>query len=468
LSIRNVSVIGADAGDFTIESSNCQGASIAPGANCVINVHFVPRSAKFCEATLVITHNGPGGRSEAPLSGIGAAPAISLSQTELQFGVVETGASGKPQPVTVINTGNAPLRISDLSLSGRGAFAVLKTNCANGAVNPNSICAIEIGFSPQKTGAFNQSLIIKSNAPGSPHLVKLIGTGARRERPKLGVNPNSVVFDDQIIGRGGKPRDVKLSNEGDGTLTINKISLDGDGARDFKIVRNCEGAKLMSNGNPCNVVILFTPLATGNRRADLVIDSNDEGSPHRAALSGNGIPRPGPVILHFFADRSDVEPRKGVPLCYGVANTDSASISPEIGQVKPVEKACVNAYPNQTTTYTLKALGADGQSVTKSAIVVKPPIRPDPRPEQSPAPKILFFTASPKVVAPGKSVRLCYGVVNASSAYINHGVGDVKPVESDCRAVALKETTTFTLTAKGANGRSDSQTVTAQVEYTIK
>jgi hypothetical protein len=44
----------------------------------------------------------------------------------------------------------------------------------------------------------------------------------------------------------------------------------------------------------------------------------------------------------------------------------------------------------------------------------------------------------------------------------------VKPVDKDCRAVALKETTTFTLTAKGASGRSDSQTVTVRVDYTIK
>jgi hypothetical protein len=180
-------------------------------------------------------------------------------------------------------------------------------------------------------------------------------------------------------------------------------------------------------------------------------------------------PQPPPRILYFNADPAVIYTGQQTKLCYGLINAISAGINPELGAVKPVEKDCLRVAPRQTTTYTITATGHDSQKISKQfTIEVKTRFSITPRPEPSLPPRVLFFTASHKVIAPGKSATLCYGVANASSAYINPGVGDVKPVEKDCRAVTLKETTTYTLVAKSADGRSDRQAVTVRVESPIK
>jgi hypothetical protein len=176
-----------------------------------------------------------------------------------------------------------------------------------------------------------------------------------------------------------------------------------------------------------------------------------------------------PQILFFEANPAGIYPGAQSSLCYGVIDVINTHISPGIGEVKSVQKDCLRVAPRQTTTYTITTTGHDGQKISKQfTIEVKPRFSIPPRPEPSLPPRILFFTASHKVIAPGKSATLCYGVANASSAYINPGVGDVQPVEKDCRAVTLKETTSYILVAKGADGRSVRQTVTVRVVSQIK
>jgi hypothetical protein len=49
---------GADAGDFTMGSSNCPGNPLAPGASCVFEVRFFAQSVGAKAATLVLSASG--------------------------------------------------------------------------------------------------------------------------------------------------------------------------------------------------------------------------------------------------------------------------------------------------------------------------------------------------------------------------------------------------------------------------
>ena len=72
-------------------------------------------------------------------------------------------------------------------------------------------------------------------------------------------------------------------------------------------------------------------------------------------------------ILSFGAAKGEVSPGERVVLCYGVSNATRVKIEPDVEPVKPAVSHCLEVFPKKTTTYTLKADDAKGNS--KSAAV---------------------------------------------------------------------------------------------------
>ena len=77
--------------------------------------------------------------------------------------------------------------------------------------------------------------------------------------------------------------------------------------------------------------------------------------------------------------------------------------------------------------------------------------------------KILSFGVTKGEVSPGERVVLCYGVSNASRVAIEPDVEPIKPALSHCLDVFPKKTTTYTLKADDAQGKSKSASVTVRV-----
>jgi len=57
-------------------------------------------------------------------------------------------------------------------------------------------------------------------------------------------------------------------------------------------------------------------------------------------------------------------------ICYGVANAKSVTLEPQSNAVWPSHSRCVDVKPTKTTTYTLTAIAADGQSVSQQVTIV--------------------------------------------------------------------------------------------------
>jgi hypothetical protein len=70
-------------------------------------------------------------------------------------------------------------------------------------------------------------------------------------------------------------------------------------------------------------------------------------------------------ILGFSAEGAEVSPGGRVLLCYGVSNAAQVTIEPGVESIKPAVSHCLEVFPKQTTTYTLKA--EDGKGYSKSA-----------------------------------------------------------------------------------------------------
>ena len=69
MTITNVTIIGTNASDFTVQSNNC--SSLTPGQSCTIGVTFTPSAVGVRSANLSVTDNGGGSPQSVPLSGSG-------------------------------------------------------------------------------------------------------------------------------------------------------------------------------------------------------------------------------------------------------------------------------------------------------------------------------------------------------------------------------------------------------------
>ncbi len=103
----------------------------------------------------------------------------SVSTDALSFGGVVSGASAPAQTVSVTNDGGGPLFVSGTALLGPQAadFAITHDGCSRVSLPPGGTCTIAVSFDPASVGASSAQLSIISDAPGSPQLISLSGTG---------------------------------------------------------------------------------------------------------------------------------------------------------------------------------------------------------------------------------------------------------------------------------------------------
>ena len=292
LTISGISLGGVNPGDFA-QTNTCPTGptTLAAGANCSISATFTPTDTGTRTATLSITDDASGSPQSVALSGTGAtaAPAVSLSRTSVAFGNQMVNTSSAAQPVTLTNSGSAPLTISGVTLGGTNPGDFAQTNTC--PISPATLaaganCSISATFTPTATGGRAASLSIADDAGGSPHVVALSGTGTA---PVVSLSSNTVTFASQTVNTTSAAQAVTVTNTGTAPLTISSIGLGGVNPGDFAQTNTCPlSPGTLAAGAGCTITMTFTPTATGSRTASLSIADNASGSPQTVALSGTG------------------------------------------------------------------------------------------------------------------------------------------------------------------------------------
>ncbi|MBZ5670860.1 MAG: choice-of-anchor D domain-containing protein [Acidobacteriia bacterium] len=119
---------------------------------------------------------GGGGGSSPPAP----APIVSFSPPSLTFGQAVTGSTSAFQSTLLSNTGRAILSISSITIGGANPpyiTAFTETNTSGSSLAAGASCAINVTFTPPRTGPYSASLIITDNAYGGQQTVGLTGTG---------------------------------------------------------------------------------------------------------------------------------------------------------------------------------------------------------------------------------------------------------------------------------------------------
>jgi len=161
---------------------------------------------------------------------------------------------------------------------------------------------------------------------------------------------------------------------------------------------------------------------------------------------------PAATIATFTASPSTITPGATSTLSWVLVNASSATITPGIGSVNATS-GTAQVSPAATTTYTLTATNAAGQSVNATVVVtVQANVVP---------PQIIMFNGSPLTITAGQSSTLSWTTVNATSVTIS-GLG-AEQLNGSVSTGALQTTTMYTLTAAGANGNMVTAVITIQV-----
>jgi uncharacterized cupredoxin-like copper-binding protein len=161
-------------------------------------------------------------------------------------------------------------------------------------------------------------------------------------------------------------------------------------------------------------------------------------------------PPAAPLIVQFTATPNQIQPGQTSTLAWVVQGATTVSIQPGLGNVSATGSSTVT--PTQTTTYTLTATGPGG-TVNATTTVTVGTAGPG-------NPQIIRFEANPVTIQPGQQSTLSWTTTGATVVTIS-GVGTVTP--NGNTSVSPAQTTTYTLTASSADGRSVSAPVTVTV-----
>lgn len=215
-------------------------------------------------------------------------PGITVNPTNLQFGNVERGHPSAGQTVTITSTGTANLVLGGIALNGgdHAHFATAHDAASNQTLPPSASATIDVTFAPTAAGAKASSLRIPSNAPASPTLVALAGTGI--EIPAITVSHGNVAFGSFRHGQPSPATTLTITSSGTAPLQIQNVQLQGADPGEFRIQNDQASGQTIAVGNTRTVDVVFESTSTDAKAATLVITSNAPTSPTSVPLTGTG------------------------------------------------------------------------------------------------------------------------------------------------------------------------------------
>lgn len=289
LSIATIALGGTNAADFAKAGTCANGGTVAPNATCTISITFTPFSVGAKSGNVSIASNAPAATFTLSGTGVSAAtPGVGLAPTSLAFGNQTINTTSAAKNISLSNTGNAALTISNITVSS--GFA--QTNNCAASIAPSGSCTISVTFAPTATGAKTGSVTITDNASGSPHSVGLTGTGVAAATPQVGPLPSTVSFGNQMLNTTSPAQTVTIDNIGSAALAISTIAVTGDFA---KSGGTCINGSSVAAGSNCTILLTFKPAVLGARSGTVTVTDNAAGSPRSVSLTGTGVSAPGPT-----------------------------------------------------------------------------------------------------------------------------------------------------------------------------
>jgi 6-phosphogluconolactonase (cycloisomerase 2 family) len=213
-------------------------------------------------------------------------PAVSIFPSAAPTFVATVGGSSGTEVFSIVNSGNQLLAINSISITGTNASSFSQTSTCLATLASNANCSVSINFTPPGVGAFTASLQVADNAPGTPQTLILNGTGVAAA-PAITFSPAVPSFPATTQGTSSVAQTLTVISSGNAPLLVSSVSLGGPNPSDFSFTNNCT-APVAPAAN-CTISLVFSPIAPGQRTANLLISDDASGSPQTLVLAGTGI-----------------------------------------------------------------------------------------------------------------------------------------------------------------------------------
>ncbi len=258
--------------------------TVPAGHSTSFEVVFSPNSATSFSGILSFTYVR--GSTQRSLSvsvagtGVQSSYLLSASTNSLSFGNVSLGTTST-QAVTLTNTGNSSVSISQVNVTGPGFGAtalVLPTSLAAG-----QSASLSVQFLPINSGSVTGTVSVVSNATNSPTNISLSGTGYS-SAGVISANPASVNLGSVTVGSSGS-QTVVLTNTGNATVSISQLTSSGAGFS----ASGLSVPMYLNAGQSANLNVVFAPTTAGSVTGGISVVSNASNSPASISVSGSGI-----------------------------------------------------------------------------------------------------------------------------------------------------------------------------------
>jgi hypothetical protein len=210
------------------------------------------------------------------------APSVSFNVAKVNFGFQPVGGATVPQGVAVMNTGDAPLAISNVNITGPNAadFSLMgASGCIANAIPAGQKCSFEVGFMGSVVGPEEAFITLTDNGPAGSQTLPVVGMGGG---PFAMVSPGAINFGNQPINsRSNTFLEVTLTNTGSQALSYTQ-AISGPDASQFQPGITAEaclsaGTAVLAAGQSCVVPFYFAPTTTGTLTAEVVFIDNSGG-----------------------------------------------------------------------------------------------------------------------------------------------------------------------------------------------
>jgi hypothetical protein len=342
--------------------------TLAPGKSTAFTVSFTPTSGTSSAGSLMLVSNAPTSPTAIPLSGTGSVQVLRLtpSTTSLSFGSQALNASAT-QSVTLTNTGNSTVRISQVNVTGTGF--TLNGSAPLVTLSAGQAASFSVTFIPTVAGSATGSASVISTAANSPLSISLSGVGTQ---PQISIVPATVSFGTVTVGQTNS-QTITLSNPGTANLNITQSAGPGAGFGLTGLVLPLT----LAPGKSTTFTMSFTPTSGTSSSSTLTLVSNAPNSPTTIPLSGTGLApvlqlTPSTTSLSFGSQALNASATQSVTL----TNTGNAAVS--ISQVNVIgtgfilngSASLVTLSAGQTASFSVTFTPTVAGSATGSASVV--------------------------------------------------------------------------------------------------
>lgn len=271
--------------------------TLAPSQSSSFTVNFVPAAAGTANGSISLVSNAANSPLAIGLSGAGTQPQISIVPGAVNFGTLSVGLTNS-QTVAVSNPGTASLSVTQSAGPGTG-FGMTGLGLPL-TVAPGKSSSFTVNFRPTSTGNQTSSIVLVSNAPGSPTAISLNGIGSASTN-QLSSSPASLSFGTIPLGT-GSIQSATLTNSGTVNVTISQLNVSPS---TFSATGPAFPITLAA-GQSASFNLTFTPTAAGNITGSASVISTAADSPLAISLSGSGSQGSHSVLLDWTASISPV------------------------------------------------------------------------------------------------------------------------------------------------------------------